>query len=101
VATPSPTAVVVAAAAVLPNRPSGLPPNTPLQPTELDTSAVPPINLISLVSGIHMGNAPQIIAFLIVLNVLVVGGIAMALRRGRDLTRRSLAMAAEPPRGHG
>jgi hypothetical protein len=91
-ATPAPTAVVVPAAAIIPNRPSGLPPGTPLQPTELDTSAVPPINLISLVSGIHMGSAPQIIVFLILLNVLVLGGIVVAVRRGRDLTRRSLGM---------
>ena len=89
-ATPAPTAVVVPAAAAIPNRPSGLPPGTPLQPTELDTSAVPPIDLISLVSGIHMGSAPQIIVFLILLNVVVLGGIVVAMRRGRELTRRSL-----------
>jgi hypothetical protein len=54
---------------------------------------VPPIDLISLVSGIHMGNAPQIIVFLLVGNVLLIAAIVTAGRRGRRLTRSSLEWA--------
>jgi hypothetical protein len=64
-----------------------------VNPDPLDTSAVPPIDLISLVSGIHMGNGPQIIVFLVVGNALLVAAIVVAARRGRKLTRRSLEWA--------
>jgi len=46
-----------------------------VNPDQFDTSAVPPIDLISLVSGIHMGDGPQIIVFLIVGNALLIAAI--------------------------
>lgn len=60
------------------------------------TSEVPPIGLISLVSGIHLGSAPQIIVFLIVVDVVLAAVILLASRRGRRLTRRSLEPIATP-----
>ncbi|MGO8687553.1 MAG: Ig-like domain-containing protein [Candidatus Dormibacteria bacterium] len=80
-----------------PSRPSGVSGSAPTNPDQFDTSEVPPIDAISLVSGIHMGNAPQIIVFLIVFNALVLGAIAVASRRGRRLTRRTLEYAGPSP----
>ena len=54
---------------------------------------MPPIDLISLVSGIHMGNGLQIILFLVLGNALLIAAIVVAARRGRKLTRRSLEWA--------
>ena len=97
VAHPSPAAVVIVPP-VRPRRPADpvAPPDRPPNPDQLDTSAVPPIDLISLVSGIHMGSAPQIIVFLLVLNALLIGAIAVVSRRGRNLTRRTLECANQP-----
>ena len=83
------------AQAAPPARPSGSSGTAPLSPDQLDTSAVPPIDLISLVSGIHMGNAPQIVVFLLIVNLVLVGAILVASRRGRSLTRRSLRWGAQ------
>jgi hypothetical protein len=82
-----------------PNRPSGLSGSGAANPDQFDTSAVPPIDLISLVSGIHMGNAPQIIVFLLIGNALLLAAIVIAGRRGRRLTKRSLEWAGGA--GHG
>jgi hypothetical protein len=102
-ATPSPAAsrsTSVAAPVIVqtvttspPSRPSGVSGSAPTNPEQFDTSEVPPIDAISLVSGIHMGNAPQIIVFLIIFNALVLGAIAVASRRGRRLTRSTLQYA--------
>ncbi|HAW10148.1 MAG TPA: hypothetical protein DCX12_03560 [Chloroflexi bacterium] len=78
-----------------PSRPSGASGSAP-NPEQFDTSAVPPIDLISLVSGIHMGSAPQIIVFLLMLNALLIGAIAVISRRGRNLTRRTLECGNQP-----
>jgi len=45
-----------------------------------------------------MGNAPQIIVFLLLLNALLIGAIVVTARRGRDLTRRTLEGAPTPPK---
>jgi hypothetical protein len=76
-----------------PSGPSGVSGSGAVNPDQFDTSAVPPIDLISLVSGIHMGDGPQIIVFLIVGNALLIAAIVVAARRGRLLTRRSLEWA--------
>jgi hypothetical protein len=76
-----------------PSRPSGVSGSGAVNPDQFDTSAVPPIDLISLVSGIHMGNGLQIIVFLVVGNALLIAAIVVAARRGRKLTRRSLDWA--------
>ena len=87
----APAAVIVApVTATPPNRPSGVSASGAVNPTRFDTSAVPPIDLISLVSGIRMGNGPQIIVFLILGNALLIAAIVVAARRGRRLTLRSL-----------
>jgi hypothetical protein len=80
-----------------PSRPSGVSSSAPPNPDQFDTSEVPPIDAISLVSGIHMGNAPQIIVFLLIFNALVLGAIFVTSRRGRRLTRRTLACAGPAP----
>jgi hypothetical protein len=90
------TVVVSPGSATTGNLPSGASGSTPLNPDQFDTSAVPPIDLISLVSGIQMGNAPQIIVFLLVGNALLIGAIAVTSRRGRRLTRRTLEAAGSP-----
>jgi hypothetical protein len=46
-----------------------------------------------------MGNAPQIIVFLLVLNLLLVAAIVITSRRGRRLTRRTLEGAPAEPSG--
>jgi hypothetical protein len=43
-----------------------------------------------------MGSAPQIIVFLLILNALLIGAIAVISRRGRKLTRRTLEYANQP-----
>jgi hypothetical protein len=108
-ATPAPssssTARAAAAAPVIvppatttpPSRPSGLSGSAPLNPDQFDTSEVPPIDAISLVSGIHMGSAPQIILFLVILNLLVLGAIAATSRRGHRLTVQTLEHAGTAP----
>jgi hypothetical protein len=91
---PAPAAVIVPPATTTPpSRPSGVSGSGAVNPDQFDTSAVPPINLISLVSGIHMGSGLQIIVFLIVGNALLIAAIVVAGRRGRRLTRRSLDWA--------
>ncbi len=62
----------------------------PATPGPLDLGAAPPVGLISLVAGIQLGGAPQIIVFLIIANGLLAVAILLASRRGRRLTRRSL-----------
>ncbi|HUA95645.1 MAG TPA: Ig-like domain-containing protein, partial [Acidimicrobiales bacterium] len=92
----SPSALVIPpVTASPPTRPTGATGSAP-NPDQYDTSAVPPIDLISLVSGIHMGSAPQIIVFLLVLNAVLIGAIAVIFRRGRNLTRRTLEWAGPP-----
>jgi hypothetical protein len=95
VSTTSPAAPVIVPplTASPPSRPSGVSGSAP-NPDQFDTSAVPPIDLISLVSGIRMGSAPQIIVFLLIFNALLIGAIAVVARRGRRLTRRTLECAA-------
>ncbi len=93
-AAPAPV-IVPPAAAAPPSGPGGASGSAP-NPDQLDTSAVPPIDLISLVSGIHMGSAPQIIVFLLLLNALLIGAIAVVSRRGRNLTRRTLECGNHP-----
>ena len=91
---PAPAAVIVPPATTTPpSRPSGVSGSGAVNPDQFDTSAVPPIDLISLVSGIHMGSGLQIIVFLIVGNALLIAAIVVAGRRGRQLTRRSLEWA--------
>jgi hypothetical protein len=91
---PAPAAVIVPPATTTPpSRPSGVSGAGAANPDQFDTSAVPPIDLISLVSGIHMGNGPQIILFLVLGNALLIAAIVVAARRGRKLTRRSLEWA--------
>jgi hypothetical protein len=85
--------IVPPATTTPPNRPSGVTGAGAVNPDQFDTSAVPPIDLISLVSGIHMGNGLQIIVFLVVGNALLIAAIVVAARRGRKLTRRSLDWA--------
>jgi len=89
--------VIVPPVTAPPNRPSGLSGSAPVNPDQIDTSAVPPIDLISLVSGIHMGSAPQIIIFVLIGNALLLGAIVVAARRGRNLTRSTLEYVANPP----
>jgi hypothetical protein len=91
---PAPAAVIVPPATTTPpSRPSGVSGAGAANPDQFDTSAVPPIDLISLVSGIHMGNGLQIILFLVLGNALLIAAIVVAARRGRKLTRRSLEWA--------
>ena len=91
---PAPAAVILPPATTTPpSRPSGVSGSGAVNPDQFDTSAVPPIDLISLVSGIHMGSGLQIIVFLIVGNALLIAAIVVAGRRGRRLTRRSLEWA--------
>jgi hypothetical protein len=91
---PAPAAVIVPPVTTTPpSRPSGVSGSGAVNPDQFDTSAVPPIDLISLVSGIHMGSGLQIIVFLIVGNALLIAAIVVAARRGRRLTRRSLDWA--------
>ena len=85
--------IVPPATTTPPSRPSGASGSGAVNPDQFDTSAVPPIDLISLVSGIHMGDGLQIIVFLIVGNALLIAAIVIAARRGRMLTRRSLEWA--------
>jgi hypothetical protein len=92
---PAAPVIVPPVTASPPSRPSGVSGSVP-NPDQFDTSAVPPIDLISLVSGIHMGSAPQIIVFLLILNGLLIGAIAVISRRGRNLTRRTLEFANQP-----
>ena len=92
---PAAPVIVPPVTASPPTRPSGANGSAP-NPDQFDTSAVPPIDLISLVSGIHMGSAPQIIVFLLILNALLIGAIAVISRRGRNLTRRTLECANQP-----
>jgi hypothetical protein len=91
---PAPAAVIVPPVTTTPpSRPSGVSGSGAVNPDQFDTSAVPPIDLISLVSGIHMGNGLQILVFLVVGNALLIAAIVVAARRGRKLTRRSLDWA--------
>jgi hypothetical protein len=91
---PAPAAVILPPATTTPpSRPSGVSGSGAVNPDQFDTSAVPPIDLISLVSGIHMGSGLQIVVFLIVGNALLMAAIVVAARRGRRLTRRSLEWA--------
>jgi hypothetical protein len=91
---PAPAAVIVPPVTTTPpSRPSGVSGSGAVNPDQFDTSAVPPIDLIALVSGIHMGNGLQIIVFLVVGNALLIAAIVVAARRGRKLTRRSLDWA--------
>lgn len=92
---PAAPVIVPPVTASPPSRPSGAAGSVP-NPDQFDTSAVPPIDLISLVSGIHMGSAPQIIVFLLILNGLLIGAIVVISRRGRNLTRRTLEFATQP-----
>jgi hypothetical protein len=85
--------IVPPVTATPPSRPSGVSASGAVNPDQFDTSAVPPIDLISLVSGIRMGNGPQIIVFLILGNALLIAAIVVAARRGRRLTLRSLEWA--------
>jgi hypothetical protein len=95
---PAPAAVIVPPVTTTPpSRPSGVSGSGAVNPDQFDTSAVPPIDLISLVSGIHMGNGLQIIVFLVVGNALLIAAIVVAARRGRKLTRRSLDWAGGGP----
>jgi hypothetical protein len=89
--------IVPPATTTPPSRPSGLSGSAPLNPDQFDTSEVPPIDAISLVSGIHMGSAPQIILFLVILNLLVLGAIAATSRRGHRLTVQTLEHAGTAP----
>ena len=91
--------MVVPVTPTLPSRPGGAPPGAPENPDQFDTSAVPPIGLISLVSGIHLGSAPQIIVFLVIADLLLLGVILLASRRGRRLTRQSLEAPGTPDAG--
>jgi hypothetical protein len=93
--------IVPPATTTAPSRPSGLSGSVPPNPDQFDTSEVPPIDAISLVSGIHMGSAPQIIVFVIMFNALVLGAILVTSRRGRRLTRRTLEYAGPAPDGAG
>jgi hypothetical protein len=91
---PAPAAVILPPATTTPpSRPSGVSGSGAVNPDQFDTSAVPPIDLISLVSGIHMGRGLQIVVFLIAGNALLMAAIVVAARRGRRLTRRSLEWA--------
>jgi hypothetical protein len=92
---PAAPVIVPPVTASPPSRPSGASGSAP-NADQFDTSAVPPIDLISLVSGIHMGSAPQIIVFLLMLNALLIGAIAVISRRGRNLTRRTLECGNQP-----
>lgn len=59
-------------------------------------ASLPPLNLLPMVSGLRLGEAPQIAIFLLLGNAILAAAIVLAWRRGDRLTRGSLEGGAGP-----